>query len=107
MARYEDGLKRPTHIIEAALWQYSVWPICRCGHETGFDPHGLWYYFHRKGWDDRLTVACAKFWCRPCASRVGKRVRPVRLDLRKDMPSINLPLPDEREWKRIVSRFRG
>ena len=38
----------------------------------------------------------------------GKRVRPVRIELVDPGPDdIALPMPDEREWKRALSRFRA
>ncbi|GLT00148.1 hypothetical protein GCM10007897_15320 [Sphingobium jiangsuense] len=108
MARYsKDGLKIATNLFEAAAWHYTVKVICRCEHSATFDPHGLWYHFHRLGWDDDLKRACKCFWCRPCAHRFGRRVRPIRIELVREPPQISLPLPTDREWKRIVSRWRG
>ena len=38
----------------------------------------------------------------------GKRVRPLRIELCDPSPDdIALPMPDEREWKRALSRFRA
>ncbi|MEV5033697.1 hypothetical protein MRBLMC3_002934 [Sphingobium sp. LMC3-1-1.1] len=107
MARYKDGLKVATCLFEAAAWHYCVKAICTCGHAAVFDPHGLWYHFHRRGLDDRMGCVREKLWCRECGRRYGKRVRPVTLELVRELPSITLPLPDEREWKRIVNSFRG
>lgn len=107
MARYHDGLKVATHIFEAAAWQYSVKPLCRCGHFGLFHPHGLWWYFDKRGWDDHFDRARVRFWCRDCAGRLGRRIRPDRIDAVKEPPQITLPLPDEREWKRAINRFRG
>ena len=110
MARYSnDGLRVATCLFEAAAWHYAVKVSCRCGHSATFDPHGLWWLFHRKGWPDDLRSARAKMWCKRCRQSAGVKVRPRRIDLVKPYPSrtITLPLTDEREWKRIVNRFRG
>ena len=108
MARYANGLKVATRIFEAAAWHYSVKPVCgRCGHHALFHPHGLWWLFQRKGWDDRLSAAARRFRCIPCLTTEGKLVRQARLYLAKDTPTVVLPMPDEREWKRALSRFRS
>ena len=110
MARYSrEGLKVATCLFEAAAWHYAVKVGCGCGHFAVFDPHGLWWHFYRKGWPDDLRSARAKMWCRLCRYSTGKKVRPRRIDLIKPAPPglITLPLPDEREWKRVVNRFRG
>ena len=109
MARYQDGLKVPTSLFEAAAWHYAVKVSCGCGHFAVFDPHGLFWRFHRKGWPDSLVDAKRRLWCKSCRSSLGQKVRPRRVDLVKPYsgPRITLPLPDEREWKRIINRYRG
>ncbi|AUW59456.1 hypothetical protein C1T17_16530 [Sphingobium sp. SCG-1] len=108
MSRYRDGLRVATNIFEAAAWHYTLKPVCgTCGHHALFDPHGLWWLFERKRWDDRLTLAAKRFRCIPCLEKRGQRVRRASLYLVKDAPTTLLPLPDEREWKRALSRFRS
>lgn len=59
-------------------------------------------------WDGNLVKACQKFWRVRCGARTGKRVRPVRIELVDPSPDdIALPMPEEREWKRALSRFRA
>jgi len=97
----------PTDLLEAATLKKSVMPVCRCGHSARFEPHGLWWHFERRGWDDRLLAARMRFWCRMCCSRHRRRQRPERLDLVAWMEGdLELPWPDERTWKRAVSRLR-
>jgi hypothetical protein len=48
------GLLEPTSLTDAAAPRLVVRPVCRCGHNMTFDPHGLWWHFHKRGWDDRL-----------------------------------------------------
>ncbi len=109
MSQNRDGLRRATHIFEAAAWHYAVRVICsRCPHSAAFNPHGLWWRFERKGWDDHLGEARAKFWCRECARATGRRVRPARLQLVVEQDSdVRLEMPSESEWKRALSRFRS
>ena len=109
MARYRDGLNEATCLFEAALWAYAVKVGCGCGHFAAFNPYGLWCHFHRKGWPDDFRSARSKMWCKQCRHSTGAKVRPRRMDLIKPYsgPLIMLPMPDEREWKRAVNRFRG
>ena len=103
-----EGGRRATHLFEAAAWYQAVRPVCRCGHSATFDPYGLWWKFQRKMWDDDLGKAREKFWCSRCKARTGKRIRPIRLELvAPSKDDIQLPMPDEREWKRALSRFRA
>jgi hypothetical protein len=107
--RYRDGLKQASCLFDAAAWHYAVKISCRCGHSAAFDPHGLWWLFHRKGWPDDFRSARAKFWCRRCRESTGEKVRPRLLELVRSNSErlITLPMPSEREWKRIVNRVRG
>ncbi|WP_461159271.1 hypothetical protein [Sphingobium sp. TomMM35A] len=109
MSRYFDGLKVPTCLFEAAAWRYAVKVGCGCGHFAAFQPHGIWWHFHRKGWPDDFRSARSRMWCCVCRQYTGKKVRPRRLDAIRPYTGrlIDLPMPDEREWKRIVNRFRG
>lgn len=109
MARYRDGLKVATHIFEAAAWHYCLKVTCGgCGHSSVFDPHQLWQLFRSKHWDDDLKSAPARFWCRPCSTKAGKRVKRARIELVRDQADDHgLPFPDEGTWKREVNRFRS
>ena len=107
MARYADGLKVATCIFEAAAWHRTVKVSCRCGNVGLFDGHGLWWKFERKGWTDDFRDARRRFYCRSCSQRMGRKVRPSWIETCDESPRICLPLPDEREWKRAVNRFRG
>src|SRR3546814_7773208 len=69
----KDGLRRATHIFEAAVWHYAVQVTCRCGHSAKFHAASLWWRFERKGWNDSFRDATRHFWCRQCAARLGRR----------------------------------
>jgi hypothetical protein len=105
--RWVDGSKHPTDLAEAACWHRAIEVVCRCGHRSSFDPHGLWWWFEQRRWDSRLSAVARRFWCRPCRQRLNRKVRPVTVDcLRSSDADVCLPLPDERVWKRVVSRMR-
>ena len=62
VARYtKDGLRVATNIFEAAAWHKGIRPVCKCGHSAVFNPHGLWWRFECKGWDDQLVKAANAF----------------------------------------------
>lgn len=103
-----DGGRRAARIFEAAAWFRAIKPVCRCGHSASFNPYGIWWLFERRMWDDDLRRARERFWCVRCRERTGSRVRPVGIELVEPRADdIALPMPDEREWKRAVSRFRA
>lgn len=103
-----QGTHQPTNIFEAACFRWAVKPVCSCGHSSAFDPHGLWWLFQKRHWDDRLAAARVRFWCRVCHARQKRKVHAVRIELVKPSATdFELPMPDEREWKRAVSRFRA
>ena len=102
-----EGLMEPTSIFDAATLYKAIMPVCSCGHATRFEARGLWWHFERRGWDDRLAAVPRRFWCRICASRHRRKVRPVRIDAPNGAPGdFELPLPDERILKRATSRVR-
>jgi hypothetical protein len=110
VARYDKhGGKIATTIFEAAAWHKAVQPMCSgCPHSAIFHPHALWWYFRKRGWNDNLRKARAKFWCRKCGERVGKRIRPRVLELVPETDDmIRLQMPSEAEWKKAVNRFRS
>lgn len=108
MSRYSaEGLRVPTMIFEAAAWAINVKVICsRCPNYAIFEPGGLWWLFHSKGWDDNFAAAPRHFYCMVCAIGGLARVRPRRLEAVKDKPMKILPPPPDREWKRAIRRFR-
>ena len=104
MLNNADGTRTATNLFEAAAWHNQVHVKCTaCLHYAIFAPHGLWWLFHCRHWDDRLGAVGKRMRCRfgklPCNGR-GK------VSLTDRPATITLPDPDEREWKRQVSRFR-
>jgi len=109
VARYAHGTRVATNLFEAAAWHKAIRVACSaCPHNVTFNPHGLWWYFQRKRFDDDLRAARQRFWCRECGRRIGRRIRPRPLELVEESDAhIRLPMPDEREWKRAINRFRN
>lgn len=102
-----DGLKAPTRLFEAAAWQYTIKVTCTCGRSGVFHPHALWWRFQRAGWDDDFTKARDRFYCRECWRTTYRKLRPAKFEVCRDKPTISLPMPDDREWKRAINRYRG
>jgi len=110
VARYDShGGRIATTIFEAAAWHRAIKPLCsRCPHSAIFHPHALWWHFSKRGWDDNLRAARARFWCRRCGQQIGQRIRPRMLEVvpeTEDM--ILLEMPSQAEWKKAVNRFRS
>jgi hypothetical protein len=60
-----------------------------------------------QGMERQFSRCPRRFWCRACATRYGRRVRPLRLEpVAWEKGVIELQMPDEREWKRALRRFR-
>ncbi|WP_318248332.1 hypothetical protein [Novosphingobium percolationis] len=103
-----DGTHQATCIFEAACFHQAIKPVCRCGHASTFNPHGLWWLFQQRHWDDRFAEARLHFWCRVCGIRTRRKIMSVRIETAKPSAvDVILPWPDEREWKRAVRRFRA
>lgn len=97
----------PTCLLEAATLHKSVKPVCRCGHSATFNPHGLWWHFERRHWNDSLTAVAERFWCMRCASASRSKVRPIRIELVNGSEGdVQLPFPPRATWKRTMSRVR-
>jgi hypothetical protein len=103
----KDGLRVATCAFEAAAWHRSVKVACRCGHAAYFQAHGLWWLFQKRRWSDEFKEMPLRFVCSLCLVRHRKKVRPVLIEAVEHPATLNLPMPDEREWKRAISRFRS
>jgi hypothetical protein len=102
------GLMEPTSLTDAAPpLCLVVRPVCRCGHSMTFDPHGLWWHFQQRGWDDRLSEVRRRFWCFVCMVRLRQKVRPVRIEtVNKRSAAVVLAMPPKAEWKRQSRALR-
>jgi hypothetical protein len=97
------------HVVECALHRRNIKLTCkRCRYFRIFQPHGLWWLFERRRWDDALQVVPSRFWCSRCAMVAPKKIKNPALELTRDAPTGEpLPMPEERAWKKIVSRYRS
>ena len=108
MARYsKDGLRIATNVFEAAAWHNAVRVAGACGHVAWFDPHGLWWLLFRRGLPIDFRDLRERLYCTRCQTLSRRRVRPASVSAECHEATITLPMPDEREWKRAVNRFRS
>ena len=89
-------------LFDAALQHYNIGAVCRrCPHRSILSAAGLWYLFERRNWPDRIGEARRRLRCTSCGSR------DAAIELVTGKPTLqSLELPDDREWKRAVSRRR-
>ncbi|WJS98185.1 hypothetical protein [Novosphingobium humi] len=108
MAKWtKDGLLKATNLLEAAALRQAIMPVCACGHSAIFQPHGLWWHFERRHWDDSLGAVRKRFWCTRCQSASRHKVTPQMVDLVSiTEAAIVLPLPPDDVWKRVARRMR-
>ena len=106
MSRNSDGLRVATNIFEAAVWHRSVKVECRCGHTAYFQAHGLWWRFTQLRWSDEFRDAPGRFYCSRCRAIHRRKARPRLVEASTEPAEITLPMPDEREWKRAIQKFR-
>lgn len=103
MAHYgRDGSPLPTNLLEAAAWHFAVVATCRrCAAWGVFDPHALWALFERRGWDVGMQSVSRRLRCKRCGAGAF-------VSWSKDRePTVILPMPSERQWKRALSRLRS
>lgn len=104
MLERTDGTRAATNLFEASAWHKNVLVQCTvCSHRAVFAPHGLWWLFYSRRWNDDFPAVGKRMRCRfgkpSCRGR-------GRISISASPATITLPDPDEREWKRAVSRFR-
>lgn len=98
------------YITDCALFHENVRVKCRsCSAEKVFSGYALWWLFHKRGWDDTLKTAGRRFRCINCSYEVKNRRRTMaELSITCDEPTGRQPpMPDEREWKRLINRQRS
>ena len=95
-------------LFDAAVRHRAIALTCTaCGHVRVFDPHALWWLFHRRGWPNRFGDVRRRCVCSLCLQRTGRKIRGPRLDLVQREPTgLRLMLPSTAEWKRELSRRR-
>ena len=98
---------RLSHVTHVALHRRHLRMTCpRCRQSRILHGVAVWWLFERKSWDDAMGKVAVHFYCAACQKR-GNRVRP-RVEITADDPNAStLPLPDDRTWKRLQSRYRS
>lgn len=91
-----------------ALHRRTIKLTCpSCGHVRRLDAVALWWLFSKRGWNDGLPRAYRKLYCEACLVTKGRVFRPVA-EITRDPPDERQPpYPDERDWRRLVSRYRS
>lgn len=109
MSRYTvGGGREPTTIFEVAAFQKNLKITCRlCRRHQIVEAVALWWMFYRRGWDGNLNMAVERFYCLPCTEYYRTRLKRAMMTPTSDKPTVSLPVPPEREWKRAVSRYRS
>ena len=104
-----DGERPLRHLAECALHHRNLKLVCRrCRHVRILQGHAVWWLFERRHWDDRLDRVARRFWCTRCWLSRKRRQHGPELVVTRDAPTGDpWPLPDEREWKRLVQRYRS
>jgi hypothetical protein len=103
-----DGLRVPTTLFEAAVWHNLIKVRCpRCPNVAIFEAAGVWWHFQKRSGDLALRDARHRFYCLRCSRDRPTRVRATTIELVRGRATRELPLPDDREWKRALSRFRA
>ena len=104
-----DHLNRKLRtLLHCALYRTTLRITCRrCSHAVLWEAVRVWWHFERKGIDDRLPEAEKRFYCGKCWREKHTVSRP-RIVITRDMPrDCYLPYPDDRTWKRVISRYRS
>ncbi len=107
MSQNRNGIRIATCIFEAACFHKSVRIVCGCGNEKLFQAHGLWWLFDRKCWSDEFRHMQERFYCLKCWHHRRSKQRPIVIEACERPATFMLPMPEEREWRRALSRFRS
>lgn len=108
-AAYTHTNAKLSTLMHCALYRRTVQLSCRdCPHVARIDAVPLWWLFERRNWDDRLSAVPPHFYCSKCWHRRYRKTSRPRLTLTNDPPEpSSWAYPDERTWKRLVSRYRS
>lgn len=109
MASADPPLVHPLRdLLDAAVRGYTIRLTCHgCQHARVFDAHALWWYFNRRGWNDRFSHVRRRAVCTRCLAAQRGKVRQPKLELvREDVTGEPLPMPPLREWKAMLRRVR-
>jgi len=96
-------------LVHCALHRRTLRLSCRrCPHVRLLDAVPVWHLFERKGWSGLMADVPGRFFCSRCMTERLRKVRSPRVQVTEDRPGKEqFPYPDERTWKRLISRYRS
>lgn len=92
-------------IFDAAVRHQTIKVSCKCGNVGIFDPHALWYLFHRRNWSERLGDVRKRMRCLQCY-HAGRKRTLAALEVSSEGHTRQLAMPQITEWKRELRRRR-
>jgi RNase P subunit RPR2 len=100
--------QRLRSLEHCALHRRTIKLTCpTCQHERRFDAVALWWLYEQRGWNDHLPRAYRRLYCEACLVKLHRVVRPIA-EITRDKPDAEQPpYPEERTWKKLVSRYRS
>lgn len=101
--------RRITTLMECAANRRTLKIACRkCSHFRLWDSVPIWWLFEKKGWCGFLSDVPRRLYCSHCWTARHDRVKGPRIAITNDPPGETpFGYPDQREWKRFVSRQRS
>jgi len=99
---------RLTTLLLCALYRRTIVLTCQlCGQARRVDAVALWWFYRQRMWDDRLPAGIGRLYCRHCHAARGIKAA-YHFEITRDPPDAEQPpYPDEREWRRVTSRYRS
>jgi len=101
--------RRITTLMECALYRRTLRVSCKkCPNVRMWDAVPIWWLFEKKGWCGFLREVPQRLFCSHCWTERYERVRTPLVMITNEPPGETpYPYPGEREWKRVVSRYRS
>jgi len=96
-------------LLLCALHRRTLKLSCRaCPHVRLWDAVPIWWLFEKKGWSGIVREIPRRFYCGICWHQQHRKTTAPRIQIVGEAPGETpYPYPSEREWKRVVSRYRS
>ena len=101
--------RRIDTLMLCALYRRTLQVPCRhCPHVRMWDAVPIWWLFEKRGWCGFMRDVPRRLFRGLRWTERHDRVRSPRVTIVNDPPGETpYPYPSEREWKRVVSRYRS
>ena len=101
--------RRIDSLVACALHRRTLRLSCRqCPHIRLLDSVPIWSLFDARGWGGLIADVPKRFYCARCWDERRCKVSHPKLVITQDATAPpQFPYPDERRWKRLVSRYRS